>query len=504
VLEFFCASLSRRSTHPVLLVSSTMDAPIWISPQESLKLAVGECDFTCCETNHLGPRKDTKMTCIRPNVKTVLSRMIDVKANYLFMNKKVVQGRWTKVLKHWWLRSIDGETWTAPFSRQKNVKEDLKTWLDWDKNIDGMFFDRDGASLLGYAVCANHFEAVSYLLSEINKNFKNDEKERQRHIESRISKNGFLYVGIPGSCTSLIGAMALASPAIVKLLLESGANPNVTDVSGNNTLMCACTFNRVDNVKYWLREFPDWDLEAGNTINGSVALGTAVYMGPNRLKLAELLIQKGARCSTLTHSGASVLIAACASQDADPSVVKLILQHCNSVNYQQKSRTSKWYLIHSIAKTVLRTGLSENLLLKFLALERGETALHKATRRGDVEIVEILLHSGINPSLRNDLGLDAAARCKSFPELQGVLEKRERKMKLRGMAKKKKVEILGKRISTATPIQHEMWLISLETLLMLYVNFCLVDFSPTLISYTHTHTGTEKEARVESWTSIRN
>ena len=27
---------------------------------------------------------------------------------------------------------------------------------------------------------------------------------------------------------------------------------------------------------------------------------------------------------------------------------------------------------------------------------------------------------------------------------------------------------LGKRISTATPIQHEMWLISLENLLMLY------------------------------------
>ena len=30
------------------------------------------------------------------------------------------------------------------------------------------------------------------------------------------------------------------------------------------------------------------------------------------------------------------------------------------------------------------------------------------------------------------------------------------------------VEVLGKRISTATPIQHEMWLISLENLLMLY------------------------------------
>ena len=57
----------------------------------------------------------------------------------------------------------------------------------------------------------------------------------------------------------------------------------------------------------------------------------------------------------------------------------------------------------------------------------------------------------------------------AFPELKGMLEKRERMMKLRGTGKKKRVvEVLGKRISTATPIQHEMWLISLETLLMLY------------------------------------
>ena len=50
-----------------------------------------------------------------------------------------------------------------------------------------------------------------------------------------------------------------------------------------------------------------------------------------------------------------------------------------------------------------------------------------------------------------------------------MLEKRERKMKLRGTGKRTgAVEVLGKRISTATPIQHEMWLISLETLLMLY------------------------------------
>lgn len=67
--------------------------------------------------------------------------------------------------------------------------------------------------------------------------------------------------------------------------------------------------------------------------------------------------------------------------------------------------------------------------------------------RGDMEIVEILLSEGADLSLKNDLGQDAAALCKSFPELRGMLEKRERKMKLRGTVKKERiVEILGKRI----------------------------------------------------------
>ena len=86
-----------------------------------------------------------------------------------------------------------------------------------------------------------------------------------------------------------------------------------------------------------------------------------------------------------------------------------------------------------------------------------------------MEVVELLLGEGADPTLKNDLGQDAAAMCKSFPELRGVLEKRERMIKLRGRMKKERVvHVLGKRISTATPIQHEMWLISLENLLMLY------------------------------------
>ena len=112
---------------------------------------------------------------------------------------------------------------------------------------------------------------------------------------------------------------------------------------------------------------------------------------------------------------------------------------------------------------------NQSLLFQFLAQEAGETALQRAAWCGDVEMVNILLNAGAIPGIRNDIGMNAVAMCESFPELKGMLEKRERKIKLRGTVKKSRVvEVLGKRISTATPIQHEMWLISLENLLMLY------------------------------------
>jgi hypothetical protein len=510
VLEFFCANLSRRSTHPVLLVRSELDAPVWISPVESIKLAVGESEFTCCETNHLGPRGNSRMKCSRPNVKIVLSKLIDAKADHLFTTKHVVYGRVTRVLKHWWLRGIDNKGWMAPFlsSSQETLKHDMETWLQWDEKKDQSFFDREGVSLLAYAVCSSHFKAVMYLVKKINEDFKDNLKERQRHIESRISKDGFLHVGIPGSCTALTGAMAFSTPMMVKLLLDNGADPHATDVIGNNSLMQACILNRIDNVNYWLEKFPDWKLKTRNNTFGGVALTLAIYAGANRLALVKRLIELGANVSTITHYGGSVLFSACSNEDCDPDVVRFLLKSsCLNINLQIKARTTYWKIMYLVAKTAMRVLNTANGLLRSIAVDSGATALHYAAMRGDLEIVEMLLSEGADTSLKNDLGQDAAAMCTSFPELRGVLEKRDRKKKLRGATKKTKtVEVLGKRISTATPIQHEMWLTSLETLLMLYVYSCFLDFSLTLIylkTYTHMHTGTEKVARVVSWTSIR-
>ena len=43
--------ISHETRHPLLITSAT-GIPEWISPMDAQKLAVGTCDFTCCQRNH--------------------------------------------------------------------------------------------------------------------------------------------------------------------------------------------------------------------------------------------------------------------------------------------------------------------------------------------------------------------------------------------------------------------------------------------------------------------
>ena len=62
--------------------------------------------------------------------------------------------------------------------------------------------------------------------------------------------------------------------------------------------------------------------------------------------------------------------------------------------------------------------------MESLAQEPGTTALNYAVIRDDVEIVKILLESGADPYVENDLGMNAFDFCKRsgpFPSVERVL-----------------------------------------------------------------------------------
>ena len=129
-----------------------------------------------------------------------------------------------------------------------------------------------------------------------------------------------------GLATPLMGAMLASTSRVVALLLEYGVDPYESDIGGNDAFMFASIFGRTDNVKFWLKQFPDWDLERKNKVVGGVALGQAVYMGPHRLELVKVLLEHGASVTWETDGGSSILTALCSSEDAEPDVLEYILE----------------------------------------------------------------------------------------------------------------------------------------------------------------------------------
>ena len=149
-----------------------------------------------------------------------------------------------------------------------------------------------------------------------------------------------------------------------------------------------------------------------------------------------------------------------------------------------------WKMLRAAARIVVRTKVFSTKLLKRVAESSGLTALHYAARRGDVEIVELLMEYKANPFIKNDLGRDVLSYCESFPEIKGAIErvkretKRVQQMKDKTSSKSGLVSrvksrapsqaptmgtpsssssfTLQRRLSTATDIKYDMYLMSLS------------------------------------------
>ena len=104
--------------------------------------------------------------------------------------------------------------------------------------------------------------------------------------------------------STLMLAMAFASPETVKFLVKSGADPNVTGKRGADALDYACFFGRVDNILMWLEMFPKY-FERCRPLS---PLFTAVIVpGPLTINVLETLIAVGEDVSRTFQFGLTLL-----------------------------------------------------------------------------------------------------------------------------------------------------------------------------------------------------
>ncbi len=223
-----------------------------------------------------------------------------------------------------------------------------------------------------------------------------------------------------------MAAMMIASPEVVSMLLESGANVERVDVMGNDAFMYASVYGRPKNMQCWLERVKEYDMETQNIVLGATPLILSTNMGANKIESVRTLCESGARVDALTHAGFSVLMAACANEDSDPMVVKEILSRMDrsSVNYRIRSQSTKWTVLRGCAKLAVRCRFAKSVLAHRLAHGAGLTSLHYAARRGDAEIVELLLKHGADPYIENEMGLnsfDITDKFGPFPSVMHAL-----------------------------------------------------------------------------------
>ena len=98
------------------------------------------------------------------------------------------------------------------------------------------------------------------------------------------------------------------------------------------------------------------------------------------------------------------------------------------MNYRVRSQTWTWNAVRGTAKFMMRTRFLNSAVIRYHAHGAGLTALHYAARRGDVEIVQLLLEAGADPYIENEMGLnsfDITEKFGPFPSVMRVLNKYE-------------------------------------------------------------------------------
>ncbi len=389
--------------------------------------------------------------------------------------KSVQSARVYKSMSKFWLRGTEQYS-SKNTSKIVNVPQ-LKRALKWSESLDGdinTWRDRCGMSIMVYAVILDEPELIRSILMTTN-------WDVSELLNSRISRQGMPELGVPGHARVIHIAMALASVNTVKTLLEF--DPHIAqslDRMGNDPLMLSCVNGRLQNIEFWFKRFPQWNVNRKNYF-GSTAIHLAVYLGRSKLDCVKYLVEEmNAHVNVTNEIGNTTLILAAKNEDCDPSVIRYLLQKGNlNVNAQIVSKTWRWKALRFLSRIAIKSGSTSSKLLRRFAGSGGLTALHNVARRGDVEIVEILLEFGARVSIRNDMGKDVFDYCKAFPEIESAIRRLRREAirntifssgeKYDSIADRGTKDFgLQRRGSTATPVRYDMYLLSLASMMQLF------------------------------------
>lgn len=187
----------------------------------------------------------------------------------------------------------------------------------------------------------------------------------QALVENGVDVNLAVDKGSDAGCTALIMAVTASNEAIVRLLLDHGADANARTTRDRRTALIHTASNHYSPAS-------------------------------TKVEIMELLLTHGADVNTKSKDRKTALLMAI-SRSTRPEAVQLLLNHGADVNAADSTGESALTAaavnsdLEDVARMLLEHGANVNAVDKY-----GKTALMCAAWRGNSEIVRLLMEFGAN------------------------------------------------------------------------------------------------------------
>ncbi|XP_028906678.1 kinase D-interacting substrate of 220 kDa isoform X2 [Ornithorhynchus anatinus] len=314
----------------------------------------------------------------------------------------------------------DSDNWTALISASKEGHVDIVAEL-LNSNVNLEHRDMGGWTALMWASYKGCSEVAELLL----------EKGANPNI-----------TGLQYSVYPIIWAAGRGHADIVYLLLQYGAKVNCSDKYGTTPLVWAARKGHLDCVKHLLHMGADVDQEGANSMtalivavrggytqsvkeilkrnpnvnltdkDGNTALMIASKEG--HIEIVQDLLDAGTYVNIPDRSGDTVLIGAVRGGHVE--IVRALLQKYADIDIRgQDNKTALYWAVEKGNATMVRDILQCNPDTE-ICTKDGETPLIKATKMRNIEVVELLLDKGARVSAidkKGDTPLHIAIRGRS-------------------------------------------------------------------------------------------
>jgi ankyrin repeat protein len=192
-------------------------------------------------------------------------------------------------------------------------------------------------------------------------------------------------------------ALNIHKTKIVKALLDGGVEASSIDENGKSLLINACEKGNVEIVKMLIAKGAEPNIDLGN---GETLLSLVCEKG--NVEIARTLINAGLDVNYSHPNGHSLLHKACINRDIE--IVKILIEKGADVNVQTASGLTPMDIAlfinedKEVVKALLDGGVDANRV-------KGETTLlNFACKKGNVEIVKILIEKGANINEEREAG----------------------------------------------------------------------------------------------------